>query len=301
MTDIESIKKKVKGSIKKNFLLSKINWFNTGGNAEIFFEPTDKEDLSTFLKNIDQNIPINLIGAGSNLLIRDNGVKGAIIKLGEGFKNIEKIDKNTIKTGGGIKNMKLSEATAKLGISNFEFLSGIPGTIGGSMFMNAGAYGKEIKDILIEAELIDRKGKIYNLQNKDIGYVYRGNTMCQDMFFISGVFQGVSCTVENIRNNIKKMKEHRANTQPVNNRTGGSTFKNPSNETKAWEVIKKSGCHNMTEGGAKISEKHCNFIINTGNATTRDIETLGNKVIRKVKQETGITLEWEIKILGEQS
>lgn len=299
MQNIEYLKGKVKGRLKEDFLLSSVNWFNTGGKAEILFEPKDKEDLITFLKALDTNVNITIIGAGSNLLISDHGVKGVVIKLGNGFKTTEQLDDTTVKAGAGIKNMLFSENMTKLGLSNFEFLSGIPGTIGGSMYMNAGAYGTEIKDILTEAELVDRYGNIYNMQNQDIGYIYRGNNLKKDMFFISGIFKGIISPVDKIRKNVKEIKEHRIKTQPVNSRTGGSTFKNPSPDIKAWELIKQAGCHNMQYGGAKISEKHSNFIINTGNATTTDIITLGNQIIKAVKQKTGILLKWEIKKIGE--
>ena len=286
---------KSKGVYKLNFPMSKITWFQTGGKAEVLYIPYDFLDLRFFLKNFKKK-PITIIGGGSNLLVRDGGVKGVVIKLGSGFDYI-KYQKSYILCGASVKNINLSKVLSKKKITGFEFLSTIPGTIGGSVFMNAGCFGKEIKNLIKSVIVVNRKGDLIELKKKLINFSYRSSGIKKNYFIIAAKFKIRKGKQKDIDEKIKKYLNLRKKTQPIKTLTGGSTFINP-NKKKAWKLIKQSSCENMSVGGAKISEKHSNFLVNTGNATSKDLESLGNKIKNKVYKQTGVKLNWEIKKIG---
>tara|TARA_B100001123_G_scaffold128033_1_gene148915 strand:+ start:290 stop:1171 length:882 start_codon:yes stop_codon:yes gene_type:complete len=286
---------KIKGTYKRNFPLSKLTWFQTGGKAEILFIPKDLSDLQFFLKNI-KNTPINIIGGGSNLLIRDGGIKGVVIKLGSGFDFVN-FKKNYILCGASVKNINLSNKMAKREIKGYEFLSTIPGTIGGSIFMNAGCFGKEIKSLIKSVIVLNKRGNLIELEKKIINFKYRFSSINKNYFIVATKLKISRGSALDIRKNIKKFLNLRKKTQPNKVLTGGSTFINPKRK-KAWKLIKDSGCENMVVGGARISDKHCNFLVNTGYANSKDLETLGNKIRSKVFKKTGEKLNWEIKRVG---
>ncbi len=288
----------VRGSYRENVELGKVNWFNVGGNAEVVFRPADTEDLSSFLKKKPKDIPVTVLGVGSNLLVRDGGIDGVTIRLGKGFTHTEKIE-FTISAGAGALSFNVATFAAHHGVAGLEFLSGIPGTIGGALFMNAGAYGGDVSSVLISAEVVDEAGNIHQLKPEDIGYVYRGNTLPDGMIFTKGIFKGISGNPKEIQDRINEITSTRESTQPIKSRTSGSTFKNPEGH-KAWELIDKAGCRGLRIGGAQVSEKHCNFFINTGGATSADIENLGEEVRRRVREKTGIELQWEVRIIGKK-
>ena len=288
---------KIKGTYKKNFPLSKLTWFQTGGKAKVLFVPKNLLDLQFFLKNI-KNIPITIIGGGSNLLVRDGGVKGVVVKLGRGFDYIE-YKKNYILCGASVKNINLSKNLSKKKITGFEFLSTIPGTIGGSIFMNAGCFGMEIKNSIKSLLLINKEGKLMELNKKLTNFSYRSSGINKNSFIVAAKFKIRKGNEKDINKKIKKYLDLRKKTQPIKTLTGGSTFINPEKK-KAWKLIKESGCTNMSVGGAKISNKHCNFLVNSGSATAKDLESLGNKIKNKVYKQTGIKLNWEIKRIGSE-
>jgi UDP-N-acetylmuramate dehydrogenase len=288
----------IRGSYRENVNLSKINWFNVGGFAEVVFRPADTADLAFFLHHKPKDIPVVVIGVGSNLLVRDGGIDGVIIRLGRGFTEIEKHGSN-IHAGSGALSFNVAMYSAQSNIAGLEFLSGIPGTIGGALAMNAGAYGGDVASTLISAEVVDEDGNTHIMTPADIGYIYRGNTLPEGMIFTRGIFCGQHGMREEIEDAINEITSKRESTQPIKSRTSGSTFKNP-NGNKAWELIDKAGCRGLKSGGAQVSELHCNFFINTGNATAEDIENLGEEVRKRVKETSGITLEWEVKIIGKK-
>jgi UDP-N-acetylmuramate dehydrogenase len=286
----------VRGSYRENVNLAKINWFNVGGNAQVVFRPADVEDLCDFLKNKPENIKVTVLGVGSNLLVRDGGIDGVVIRLGRGFTRL-KCEGDKLIAGAAGLSFNAAMYAASGGIAGLEFLSGIPGTIGGALFMNAGAYGCDVSSVLESAEIVDEAGNINTVNCHDIGYIYRGNTLPDGIIFTSGVFKGVRGKREDIENKINEITSARESTQPIKSRTSGSTFKNPDGR-KAWQLIDEAGCRGMSIGGAQVSEKHCNFFINTGNATAEDIEKLGELVRQKVKDKSGVELKWEVKIIG---
>lgn len=296
-SELISLLPKVRGSYRENANLAKTNWFNVGGSAEVLFRPADVNDLAFFLKERPKDIPITILGVGSNLLVRDGGIKGVVIKLGRGFTGITK-NGNYINAGAGALSFNTAMFSASSGLSGLEFLSGIPGTIGGALFMNAGAYGSDVSSVLIEAEIVDEGGDIHYLPVEDIGYVYRGNTLPDGIIFTKAIFKGATESVKNVEQRIKEIQDKRQSSQPIKERTSGSTFKNPTGE-KAWELIDKAGCRGLQIGDAQVSEKHCNFFINKGNATAKDIEDLGEEVRKRVKEKSGIELQWEVRIIGE--
>ncbi len=290
---------KVRGSYRENSDLSKINWFNVGGMAQVMFRPADAEDLSSFLKNKPEGIIVTVLGVGSNLLVRDGGIDGVVIRLGKGFTDIS-VRNNELTAGAGALSFNVSMFAAQNSLTGLEFLSGIPGTIGGALYMNAGAYGSDVSAILKSAEAIDESGTLHILTQQDIGYIYRGNTLPEGMIFTKGTFIGKPGDRAEIENLLTKISSQREDTQPIKSRTSGSTFKNPEGK-KAWELIDAAGCRGMKVGGAQVSEKHCNFFINTGGATSDDIEKLGEIVRKRVKEKTGVSLEWEVKIIGKRN
>jgi len=290
---------KIRGTYRENSDLSKINWFNVGGVAQIVFRPADAQDLSDFLQNKPEDVPVTVIGVGSNLLIRDGGIDGVVIRLGRGFTHMQ-ADGEVITAGAACLSFNVAMFCAQHNIASLEFLCGIPGTIGGALAMNAGAYGSDVSSAIISAEAIDEKGQIHTLKPEDIGYIYRGNTLPDGMIFTSGKFQGVKGIEKDIEARINEITTAREQTQPIKSRTSGSTFKNPDG-MKAWQLIDEAGCRGLKIGGAQVSEKHCNFFINTGNATAEDIEMLGEEVRKRVKETTGVTLHWEVQIIGKKN
>lgn len=284
------------GVYRENFSLGKSTWFGVGGACDILFKPHDIEDLKFFLKHKPKNIPITVLGLASNLLIRDGGIEGIVIKLGKNFANII-IESDQLHVGAGALDYNVAVFCREEGVAGLEFLIGIPGSIGGALAMNAGAYGKDISMVLERAEILDENGKEHTLSNQEIGFMYRGNNIPKNWIFTKAIFRITKGDREEIANKMEEINKNRANTQPIRNKTSGSTFVNPL-PFKAWELIDKAGCRNLRVGGAMVSEKHCNFIINDNNATALDIETLGNEVKKRVKSVTNIDLEWEIKIIG---
>lgn len=290
---------KVRGEYRFDYNISKSTWFNVGGNVDVLFRPEDADDLALFLKNKPENIPYIVLGVCSNVIVRDGGYRGVLIKLGRNFTNITH-EGNTITTGCGALDGNVARYAANNNIAGLEFLIGIPGTIGGNIAMNAGAYGTEIKDVLIEATAIDKQGNKKIIKNSDFNFEYRKAHFDEGMIFTSCKLQGKEGNEEEIKRKMQQISSSREETQPVRTKTGGSTFKNPKNsEKKAWQLIDEAGLRGYKIGGAQISEKHCNFLINIGNATAKDIEDLGEFAIQKVRETSGLTLEWEIKRIGE--
>lgn len=285
-----------KYKLRKNVELSKTNWFRVGGCAEYLFKPENTANLAEFMQEIPSDIPITVLGVGSNIIVRENGIDGVVVKLGKGFTELSAIGCQLF-AGAGCLDLNLALFSAENNITGLEFLSGIPGTIGGAVRMNAGAYGADISQILISAQIVERNGMIRSLNNEELQFSYRHSNLNDDAIVVSAIFKGSAGNKTNILAKIDEIKKARAETQPIRERTGGSTFRNPDGY-KAWELIDKAGCRGLMVGDAQISEKHCNFLINTGNATANDLETLGNEVIKRVFAQTGITLEWEIKRIG---
>lgn len=286
-----------RGIYQKHELMSRHTWFGVGGPAEVMYHPADKDDLKHFLQNKPENIPVCLIGGGSNLLVRDGGVLGVVIKLdNKNFQQIE-IGNNYIKCGAGLHNTDLKKILLENNLGGLEFLCSIPGVIGGSIKTNAGCFGSEIKDVMLSAEVMNGLGEITSLSVNDFNLSYRSSLFPEDWIILSITLKTHPDSKENIQKKLEEHKQYRLSHQPYNAKTGGSTFKNPQG-LRAWELIKKAGCDTLQVGGAKVSEIHNNFLINTGNATAEDIENLGEKIIACVKEKTSITLEWEIRRLG---
>lgn len=287
----------VRGKYAYDVSLAKYTWFGVGGPAEVLFSPKDAEDLSHFLKNKPHNLPTCIIGGGSNLLVRDGGIPGVVIKLDStAFRKISLGD-NTITCGAGVKNAELKKVMLDNQIGGLEFLCSIPGVIGGSVKTNAGCFGSSVKDVIKEAQIINGLGDIKTVPVDDLMLSYRNSFFPDDWIILSITFRTTKDSAENIKKKLEEQKAYRMKNQPYNQKTAGSTFKNPEG-LKAWELIKRSGCADLQIGGAKVSEKHCNFLINTGKATAADIETLGETIIKKVREKTSVTLEWEVKRMG---
>lgn len=296
-TELADLLPQIRGQYKKNEPMSKHTWFGVGGPAEIMFIPADREDLQHFLTHKPQNVPVTLIGGGSNLLVRDGGIPGVTIKLEtKAFRQVE-INGLQIKCGAGLRNAELKKILIENSLGGLEFLCSIPGMTGGSIKTNAGCFGREIKDVLIAAEIINSLGEIQSISPKDLNLSYRSSFFPEDWIILSLTLQAEQSTPQDVEAKIQEQKNYRLANQPHNVKTAGSTFKNPEG-LRAWELIKKSGCSGLSVGGAQVSEKHNNFLINTGNATAEDIERLGENIIARVKQQTAVTLEWEVKRLG---
>lgn len=288
----------IRGVFKQNYNLKHLTWLKVGGDADIFFKPEDIEDLKTFLKENNNRFPITVIGAGSNLIIRDKGVEGIVIKLGRNFTDIQFIDNNLIMAGAGCLNSNLSKFCLINSITGFEFLIGIPGTVGGGVAMNAGSYGREFKDIVASVEVLDTEGNLIIIPVDRIGFSYRTNSLPKDLIFTRVFFQAENKEDPNkIKQKMDEISAIRSSSQPVSEKTGGSTFANPEG-FKAWELIDKAGLRGVRVRGACMSEMHCNFMINHNNATATDMENLGELVKQKVKENSGIELQWEIKRIG---
>ncbi len=286
----------LRGALAANAPLAGLTWFKTGGPAQILFEPADESDLAYFLKRLDPACAVATLGAGSNLLARDGGVKGVVIHLGAPFETIS-IEGLSIKAGAAARDMKLALGAARAGVDGLSFFRGIPGSIGGALRMNAGAYGAETKDRLVSCRGVDREGRIFEFSNADMGFSYRHCGVKSDVIFTEAIFEGVVGEPEAIAAQMTEISQQRAKTQPVNTRTSGSTFKNPPGR-KAWELIDAAGCRGLSLGDAQVSELHCNFLINRGSARAADIEALGEMVRARVLEASGVALEWEILRVG---
>jgi UDP-N-acetylmuramate dehydrogenase len=286
----------VRGTLTADAPIARLTWFRVGGNAEVLFEPADQDDLQAFLQALPQEIDVTVLGGASNLIIRDGGIAGVTIRLSRHFSQIN-VNRVTVKAGAAAMDITVSRKARDCGIGGLEFLSGIPGSIGGAVRMNAGAYEAEIKDILLEATAIDRQGNLHTTKTPDLGFTYRHSEAPNDWIFTSATLQGSEDSSDIISARMKEIATAREGSQPIRERTGGSTFKNPEGK-KAWQLIDSSGCRGMQRGGAQVSNTHCNFLINTGAATAADLEGLGEEVRRRVEKETGIRLEWEIRRIG---
>ena len=288
---------RVEGDLKKDAPLAKLVWFKSGGNADWLFEPADLEDLTTFLASLDPGTPVMALGLGSNLIIRDGGVPGVVVRLGKPFSTVEVKRDNVIECGGGAPGILVASSARDAGIAGLEFLRGIPGTVGGFVRMNGGAYGREVADILVDCDVVMPDGNCINLPVQDLDYSYRHSRLPEGAIVVAARFRGEQGDPEKIGAEMDRIAEERENSQPLRTKTGGSTFKNPEG-TSAWKLVDEAGCRGLELGGAKVSEKHTNFLINTGDATSSDIENLGEEVRRRVAEKTGVNLEWEIKRVG---
>jgi UDP-N-acetylmuramate dehydrogenase len=286
----------LRGRLIANQPLAELTWFRVGGPAQLLFMPEDETDLSYFLGKLAADIAVTVVGLGSNLIVRDGGVAGAVIRLGRGFAEIA-IDGTRLRAGAAVPDVKIARAAQEAGISGLSFMRGIPGGIGGALRMNGGAYGRETKDALIEARAVDRQGRIHVLDNAGMHYSYRHCGAPDDYIFTQALFAGECGDPAAIAAEMEKITESREATQPIKSRTGGSTFKNPPGH-KAWQLIDAAGCRGLRVGDAQVSDMHCNFLINLGHASAADIETLGETVRARVKDDSGVDLEWEIKRIG---
>jgi len=288
---------RVKGPYQEGAAIKDLTWFRAGGPAEILYIPPDADDLAAFLKELPEDVPVTVIGVGSNLLVRDGGVSGVVIRLGRGFMNVTADPLRRLRAGAAALDVAVAKAALEAGLTGLEFMRGIPGTVGGGLRMNAGAYGREFKDVLVEALAINRRGERVRFTNHQMGFEYRRSNVAADLIFVEAIFQGATGEKAEIEARMNEITDARSATQPIKSRTGGSTFKNPDGH-KAWQLIDKAGCRGLRRGDAEVSTLHCNFLINHGKATGDEIEALGEEVRAKVKAATGVELEWEIKRIG---
>ncbi len=286
----------VRGRLRYSLALARYSWFRTGGPADVLFEPEDEEDLIQFLSSVDPLLPITVIGVGSNLLVSDDGVEGIVIRLGKKFA-ATRINKNRITAGAGAMDVHVAKLACDAGIAGLEWLVGVPGTIGGAIKMNAGAYGGEVANSLLSVKVVSFAGKVFYCAADDLGFSYRHSTAPDDWIFLSATFEGVAGDPAELRANMQEISANREETQPIGTRTGGSTFKNPDGH-KAWQLIDDAECRGLRIGDAMMSEKHCNFLINMGEASASDVSRLGEAVRDKVLKHSGISLEWEIRRIG---
>lgn len=288
----------IRGRLIPNQLLSEITWFRVGGPAQLYFQPADEADLQLFLKNLPNDIKLTVMGLGSNLLIRDGGLDGVVLRLsGKGFGKVEPLGDHKLQVGAALPDVKVATAAAEHGIDGLTFYRGIPGGIGGALYMNAGCYGTETKDRMVELRGVDRDGDIVTLTNADMAYKYRKNNGPRGIVFTQAVYQGFEGDPDDIKARMKEITETREGSQPTRARTGGSTFKNPEGHS-SWKLVDAAGCRGLKVGDAQVSEKHCNFLLNLGEATAHDIETLGETVRNRVRANSGIELRWEIRRMG---
>jgi UDP-N-acetylmuramate dehydrogenase len=287
----------VRGRLTADAPLAPLVWFKSGGAAQWLFEPKDVDDLCAFLRDLDPSVPVMALGLGSNLIVRDGGVPGVVVRLGKAFARVEVLDGTAMVCGGGASGILVSSTARDAGIGGLEFLRSIPGTVGGFVRMNGGAYGREVKDVLVECEVVLRSGKRQVLQLAELGYTYRHSALPEGAVVVSAVFRGVRDDPAAIQAEMDRISASREASQPLRSKTGGSTFKNPPGG-KAWELVDKAGCRGLQLGGAQVSEKHTNFLINTGAATSAEIEALGEEVRRRVRESSGVELEWEIQRVG---
>ncbi len=289
---------KVRGRIVADQPLAPYTWFRVGGPADIWFQPADFEDLQTFLRALPDAVPVTVVGVGSNLLVRDGGIEGVVIRLSaKGFGSVEHLGGNRLRAGAAVPDRKLAAAALDAGIGGFAFYHGIPGSIGGALKMNAGANGTETTERLVKVIAVNRSGEKVELAHQAMGYSYRKSNAPDGLIFAGAEFQGVPATKQEIHTAMDAVQLHRETVQPVREKTGGSTFKNPPRES-AWKLVERAGMRGFRVGDAQMSTMHCNFMINTGAASAHDLETLGEKVRHKVLEKTGIQLDWEIKRIG---
>lgn len=290
----------VRGELVENAPMAPLTWFRVGGPAEVLFRPVDFDDLAAFLAGTPEDVPVTVVGVGSNLLVRDGGIPGVVIRLGKAFMQVEALEGHRIRAGAAALDVAVARAAQEAGIAGLEFYRGIPGSIGGALRMNGGAYERETKDVVIEVVAYDRRGKRHVLSNAELHYTYRHCGAPGDLIFVEALFQGRAGDKAEILARMDEITSRREETQPIRTRTGGSTFKNPPGQ-KSWQLIDAAGGRGLRRGAAQVSELHCNFLINTGQATAADLEDLGEEVRARVKSQSGVTLEWEIKRIGERA
>lgn len=295
--DLAAALPELRGRLRANAPLADITWFRVGGPAQVLFTPADEADLAYFLGHIPSDVPVIVIGLGSNLLVRDGGIPGVVIRLGRGFGGVAIEEGCRLRVGAAVPDVKLARAAAEAGIAGLSFYRGIPGCVGGALRMNGGAHGTETKDVLVEARAVSRSGAVRTLQVEQMGYSYRHCSAPEDLIFTEAVFQGTPGDRQRILAEMDEIGAYREEAQPTKSRTGGSTFKNPPGE-KAWQLIDAAGCRGLRIGGAEVSQKHCNFLINVDGATGADLEMLGETVRDRVRSNSGVELEWEIRRLG---
>jgi UDP-N-acetylmuramate dehydrogenase len=294
--DLRARLPELRGRLMANQPLGEFTWFRVGGAAQVYYMPEDEDDLAYVLRNLPADIPVSVIGAGSNLIVRDGGVPGVVVRLGRGFNAIAAEDSGRLRAGTAMLDVMVARAARDAGIAGLAFYSGIPGTVGGALRMNGGAYGGETKDVLIEARGVDRQGNVRTYSNAEMGFSYRHCGVPDDVIFTEALFQGRAGNVDEIAAEMAQIKQKREASQP-RNRTGGSTFKNPPGQS-AWKLVDEAGCRGLTVGQAQVSPLHSNFLINLDKASAADIETLGETVRARVKEHSGIDLDWEIKRIG---
>jgi UDP-N-acetylmuramate dehydrogenase len=297
VADLAATMPELRGRLMANQSLAELTWFRVGGPAQVLFMPEDEADLAYFLAHLPDTMPVTVIGLGSNLIVRDGGVPGVVIRLGRGFNTVTIEPGERVRAGAAVPDIKVARAAQEAGISDLAFLRGIPGAIGGALRMNGGAYGRETRDALVEARGIDRRGRLRVLALADMHYAYRHCGAPDDIIFTQALFQGAAGDPSAIAAEMDEITQSREATQPIKSRTGGSTFKNPPGQ-KAWQLIDAAGCRGLKLGDAQVSTLHCNFLINLGGAKAVDIESLGETVRSRVKESSGIDLEWEIKRIG---
>jgi UDP-N-acetylmuramate dehydrogenase len=300
LPSLKSAMPDLRGRLLGNESLAPLTWFRVGGPAQVLFTPADEDDLAYFLSKLPNEIPVYVVGVGSNLIVRDGGMPGVVIRLSPRGFGEAKAEGDTVRAGTAALDKRVAETAATANIGGLEFYFGIPGSIGGALRMNAGANGGETKDVLVEARGVTRAGEKVTFSNADMKFVYRGNGVDPSVVFTSALFRGAVADADKIRIRMNEVQNHRETAQPIREKTGGSTFKNPPGHS-AWKLIDAAGCRGLRVGGAQVSEMHCNFLINTGEATGHDIETLGETVRAKVKDHSGIELQWEIKRIGNAS
>ena len=287
----------VRGKLTEQAPLAPLVWFKSGGAAQTLFEPADQDDLIGYLRELDPSMPVMALGLGSNMIVRDGGVPGVTIRLGKPFARVEKLDDVTLRCGGGASGIVVSSTARDAGIAGLEFLRGIPGTAGGFVRMNGGAYGREVADILVSVTLVLRDGRVEQWPLDRLGYTYRHSALPDGAVVVSATLRGIPGDPAAIGAEMDRIAQAREESQPLRSRTGGSTFKNPPGH-KAWALIDEAGCRGLTIGDAQVSQKHCNFLLNLGNATSSEIEALGEEVRRRVAARSGVGLEWEIQRIG---
>lgn len=299
LSDLAGVLDGLRGRLTPNAAMDNITWFRAGGPAEVLFQPADEDDLAAFLKAVPEDIPVMVVGVGSNLLVREGGIRGFVVRLSaKGFGAVEAVADNRLKSGAAASDKRVAAAALEAGLGGFHFYHGIPGGIGGALRMNAGANGVETRERVVEITAYDRKGNRQVLTNSDMGYSYRHSDAPDELIFTSAVFEGQPDDPDEIRKAMDEVQQHRETVQPIREKTGGSTFKNPPG-TSAWKEVDNAGCRGLIIGGAQVSPMHCNFLINTGTATGYDLEFLGESVRSRVLENSGIRLEWEIKRVGE--
>lgn len=287
----------LRGTAEPGGSLADFIWFRTGGPAEWLVRPADVQDLASFMAGLDPSAPVLPVGVGSNLIVRDGGVPGIVVRLPKAFAKVAAEPGNRIRAGGGAMGITVASAARDAGVAGLEFLRGIPGTVGGAVRMNAGAYGRDTSDILIEATIVLRDGSVETWPAARLGYTYRHSELPEGAVVVEALFEGAPGDKAAIGAEMDRIAAEREASQPLRSRTGGSTFKNPEGD-KAWRLIDEAGCRGLTLGGAQVSEKHCNFLLNLGEATSAEIEALGEVVRERVKDKSGVTLEWEIQRIG---